>query len=738
MSIRSLLLASAAGVVLTAPAFAQEPTETPSPDAESSDAAAEVESSAAAEGDEPESPEGRPSVITGDSIIVTASPFERTVNETITGTSVVNQEEIARNFQNTIAETITREPGVSSTFFGPAASRPIIRGLGETRIRVLDNGIGSIDASVTSPDHAVAIDPSSAEQVEIVRGTSTLRYGSSAAGGVVNVLSGRIPYETPEGGIDLTGTVGASTVNDGFDFSGAFDVEVGKFGGGSIVLHGDGFYREADDFDIPGFAESAALRAAEAAEAAEAGEGAEEEEEEEAFGTAPNTFFETSGASGGLSWVTDRGYIGVSGTIIDSEYGLPGAKEEEEGEEGEEEGEEEEEGPGFIDLMQRRIDFAAEYQFDGWIQKATARLGYADYEHTEFEGPGEAGTVFSNEGWEGRIETLTNERNFLGGEYRGAQGVQFLLRDFSAIGEEAFVPPSETEQYAVFLQHEYTRGDWRFELGTRFEYTEHQNTVTGEIADFTGSSVSGGVGYQATDAAFVGVTAFRTERAPTIEELFSNGPHLATGTFDIGDPTLDEEIATGVEATFRYVLDRFRFSVNGFYTSYQDFVLFDDTGEEEDGLPVFLFQGVDAEFRGFEVEIDVELFRMGSFGVYGDVGVDFVRATRNDGIDEDLPRIPPLSTVVGLEARHDYGDLRFELEASAEQDDVAAFELPTEGFQLFNLYATVRPLGPDSPFAVRVTASNLTNEEARLHPSFLKDVLPLPGRNLRVAFTASF
>lgn len=692
--------------------------------------------------------------VEGDEIIVTASPLARTVDETIIGTSVVDKEELARNFQNTVAEAIAREPGVSTTYFGAAASRPIIRGLGDDRIRVLDNGIGAIDASVTSPDHAVSIDPASADQVEIVRGTSMLLYGSSAAGGVVNVISGRIPNAVPEGGFDASGTVGVTTADDGFDGSGAFDVKLGDIGGGSIVLHGDGFYRDAEDYDIPGFAESARLRALEEAEEEE---GEEHDEEEEAFGTAENSFFETYGASGGMSWVGENGYFGVSGTVIDSEYGLPGGHEHGHGEEeeGEEEGEEEE--GGFIDLQQRRIDFAGEYRFDGWIEKASLRAGFADYEHAEFEGPDEIGTVFSNEGWEARLELVNREQDFLGGKLRGAQGMQLRFSEFSAIGEEAFVPPSDTSQYGFFVLKEYSNGPWRVDLGGRYERTKQENTVNGESREFDGFSVSGGVGYQATEEIFMGVNGFRTERAPYSTELFADGPHLATDSFEIGDPNLEEEVGAGVEGTIRFTTERFRFSVNGFYTSYQDFVILDETGEfavedeateefvivdalgdGEEGLPVFEFLQDDAEFYGFEAEAQAELFRTGGVEFFGDAGVDYVRATRDGGLDEDLPRIPPLSAVFGLEARHEYGDLRFEVEVVADQNDVAAFELPTDGYELLNLYATIRPMGADSPFAVRMTATNLSDQEARIHSSFLKDILPLRGRNFRIAVSADF
>ncbi len=674
--------------------------------------------------------------VEGDRIIITASPLARSVDETIIGTSIVTEEELARNFQNTLAEIIAREPGISTTYFGPAASRPIIRGLGDDRVRVLDNGIGAIDASVASPDHAVTIDPASATQVEIVRGPATLLYGSSAAGGVVNVISGKIPTAVPEGGFDVSGTIGFSTADEGFDGAGAFDVEIAKFAGGSLILHGDGFYRDAEDYDIPGFAESAAFRAQEEAEE-EGGE--EEEEEEEAFGTLPNSFFETYGASGGLSWVSDRGYFGVSGTVIDSEYGLAGGKKKEEEEEGEEEeGEEEEEGGGFIDLEQRRIDLASEYRFDGWVETAKLRIGYADYEHVEFEAPGEPGTVFTNEGWEGRLELVNRESDFLAGKLRGAQGLQFRFSDFSAIGEEAFIPPTDTSQFGVFLLREYSNGPWRVNVGNRYEYTEHENTITGQTRDFNGFSNSVGVGYDVSDAIFVGVNGSRTQRAPSPTELFADGPHLATDSFEVGDNSLDKEIALGIDGTIRYTTDLFRLSLNGFYTSYEDFIILEATGEEEDGLDVFQFVQDDAQFRGFEALAEAELFRTRHFHFHGDALVDFVRATRDGGLDEDLPRIPPLSAVFGLEARHEYGELRFEVEAVSDQDDVAAFELPTDGYEMLNLYATLRPFGAESAVAVRLAATNLSDEEARIHSSFRKDTVPLRGRNFRVAVSAEF
>lgn len=663
-----------------------------------------------------------------DEIIVTASPLAKSINETIIGVSVISAEELQRNAENSIGETLRRVPGVSSTFFGPGASRPVIRGLGGDRISVLDAGIGSIDASATSPDHAVAIEPATAQRIEIVRGAGTLLYGSSAAGGVVNVFSGRIPRAVPEEGRSGALRIGRTTVDDGVEAAGGFDVKLGDVGPGAFVFHGEGYYRDGDDYEIPGFAESAQLRAAEEAEG--------EAPEEEAFGIVENTSFSKKGGSVGLSYVFDQGFIGLSASANDSNYGVPGGHAEE-GEGGGAE-EEEEEGGVRIDLRQRRLDLDSEFSGAFLIfSKAKLRLGYADYEHQEIEPSGEVGTIFTNEGWEGRLELVETPRGLLGGELGGAIGVQYRHRAFSAIGEEAFVPPTDSDQYGVFALKELTTGPLRFELGGRYENTIHDSPAIGERRTFDAFSVSGGIGYSPSERVFFGVTGFRTERAPSIEELFSDGPHLATQSFEIGDPTLGEETARGVEATLKIGGPRLAFSVNGYYTSYKDFIYEAETGAEEDGLPVFQFTAADATFRGFEVEVEAEIATVGAFDIHADASADFVRATVDVVGDEDLPRIPPLSGLVGFEARSEKADLRLEGEFAADQDRTADFEFPTDGYALFHAYLTLRPWS-SADLAVRLSALNLTDEEARLHTSFLKELAPLPGRNFRISLNGSF
>lgn len=678
-----------------------------------------------------------------DEIVVTASPIERTVGETILNVSVIDGEELQRRLNNTLGETLRRQPGVSSTFFGPGAGRPIIRGLGGDRIRVLDNGIGSIDASSNSPDHAVAVDPATAERIEIVRGSGMLLYGSSAAGGVVNVLSGRIPSEVPEGGISGGLRIGGATVDDSVEAAGGFDLKLGEFGAGTLVFHGEGFYREAEDYDIPGYAESERLRALEEEEHDDDDDDHDHEEEEEAFGVAENSAFETKGGSAGLSFIFDNGFIGVSGTAIDSIYGVPGGHEhgheEDEEDHDEEEHGEEEEGGVSIDLRQRRLDLNGEIEGNfGFFNKAKFRLGYADYEHAEVEPSGEIGTLFTNEGWEGRLELVDKPRNVLGGELTGAFGGQFRFRDFSAIGEEAFVPPTESAQYGLFVLQELALGQWRFDVGGRYENTSHEVTETGFERSFDGFSVSAGAGFQPTETLFFGVTGFRTERAPSTEELFSNGPHLATNAFEIGDPTLGEEVALGVEATARLITEHFRVSINGFYTSYDDFIFETPTGGEEDELPIFAFVAEDATFTGFEAAIDGEIGRFGAFDIHGDTSIDYVRATIDRAETSNLPRIPPVSGIVGLEARSTHVDLRAEFEYALDQDDEAQFELPTDGYEVFNAYVTLRPFAETSGLSVRVAGTNLTDEEVRLHTSFLKDLIPLQGRNFKISLQGTF
>lgn len=668
-----------------------------------------------------------------DTIVVTGSPLDRTQDELLIGASVLQGEELRRRAANTIGETLRLEPGLSDTGFGNGASRPIIRGLGGERVRVLNNGIGSIDASAASPDHAVAVEPATAERIEVVRGTALLRYGSSAAGGVVNVIDGRIPEQALDSG---TGAIRAqtATVDDSVEASGGLTTPIADLGNGKLMLNLQGAIRDAQDFEVPVEPESETLRAF---EGEELGEGEDQLLE--------NSFVETKSGSVGLSYAGERGFLGVSLKETRTEYGIPGGH----GDEGEDDGEEEE-GGVFIDLDQTRVDVNGRYDFAGGaFQSLSLFAGYADYAHTEFEGPGEPGTVFGNEGWEARVELLQTER----GGWRGASGVQVRQREFSAIGEEAFVPPTETEQYGVYTFQEVRSGPWHIEGAARIETTDHERQLDGFSLDFTGVSGSLGAGYAITDNLNVATTVFRTERAPVTEELFSDGPHLATNQFEIGDETLDIETAVGIEGLIHVHGDRGNLTLNVFHTEYDDFIYERATGEfgddiliargeddpeelEEFGeLPVFVFTAADATFTGFEIYGDLNLGEFSGVTLRADGVLDYVETVLDDGAGDDLPRIPPLGLAAGLEAEGYGGSLRFEVDHAGSQDQVADFELPTDSYTLFNLFASY---ALTDRVTARAAVLNLTDEEARLHTSFLKDVAPLPGRNLRVSVSYDF
>ena len=679
-----------------------------------------------------------------DEIIVTGSPLTRSVDEAITGVSVLTGEELSNRLAGTIGETLKAEPGVSSTFFGAGASRPIIRGQGGDRVRVLTNGIGSIDASSASPDHAVAAEPAQAERIEVLRGASLLRYGSSGSGGIINVIDGRIPTELPENGVDGAVRIGASSVDNGREAAGSID-----FGAGNLVFHFDGTIKETDNYRIPGFAESSRLRALEEAEEEhdEDEEGHDEDEhghedEEEAFGRLENSQTKSTALTGGASYIGERGFIGFAVHKFDSDYGIPGGhahghedehEEEHEDEDHDEEEHEEEEGEEqvTIGLDQTRLDVNGALEFDGAIERVQFFGGYADYEHTEFEAPGEVGTVFTNEGYEARIEAIQRENN----GWTAAYGVQLRNRDFAAIGEEAFVPPTKTNQLGIYTFHEKELGEFHLEGALRYENTTQENSITNEDINFDLISVSAGGDVHLSDAVRLGGTIFRTERAPTTEELFSNGPHLATEQFELGDPTLDKEVATGVELAFRHREDGHYLTVNAFYTDYADYIFETETGEEEDGLPVFQFTGEDASFTGFEVQGGMDIGTFGNFTLKADALAEYVRAKTDSG---DLPRIPPLSVLTGLEAESERFKFRAELDYAAEQNKVETFEIPTDDYALVNLFATWRAPVDAQDVRLSLSVLNLLDDDARQHTSFLKDIVPLPGRNVRFSIASSF
>lgn len=648
--------------------------------------------------------------------IVVSAGGEGVLAELYSPASVMRGIDLRAGAQASLGETLAEAPGVSSSYHGPGSSRPIIRGLGGDRVRVLESGVGSGDASNTSPDHAPGVEAMIAERIEIIRGPATLLYGSSAIGGVVNIEDGRVPKELPAhpltGSVILRGGTVADERNGAVVLNGA---------AGSIAYHASGLWRETDDYAIPGHAE-----------AHHEEEPAGDEGEENIL---PNSAVETARFAAGVSYVGGNGFLGLAYSGYDSDYGVPGGHgHEEEGADGAEE-----EGDVGIDLQQRRVDVESGWRFGGsFLKGISARLGVADYRHFEVIANDETGTReietrFFNDEWEGRLEL----QHAIGSSATGALGMQLRDRDFEAIGEEAFVPPTSTSQVAVFLYEQFDFGALGVQAGVRLEHQSTTNETGG--VDRTDDGVSASLGFiaEASEAVSFVVNGSRSAKLPTAEELFSDGPHLATLQFEVGDPDLEQEVGYSLDAGVRLVEGRVRGELTFFVNSFDHFIFQAFTGEERDDLPVSRWSQGDALFTGFEGRADVELFHAGNGHVVLDAWGEYVRAELTE-TDEPLPRIPPFGFGAGLgyEAPTWHGHVGVRRVTS--QDRVASFEEETAGYTLWNASLGYRLFSGRLAHDIVLSATNLTDQEARSHTSFLKELAPLPGREVRLTYQLSF
>lgn len=668
-------------------------------------------------------------------IVVSASGLEQL--DILAGTSVFEAEEIQRNLSGQIGEVLAKLPGVSATGFAPGASRPVLRGFQGERVRVLVDGIGTADVSNTSVDHATSIDPLTAERIEVLRGPAVLLYGSQAIGGAVNVIDKRIPVRVPEKGYHLDALVAGDTATDLRSGGASLDVAIGE----SLVAHVDGSWRESDDLDIPGFQLAPGLRAdllEEADEEEAEGELEEAEELREAAaqsGFVPNTASETWTVNGGFGVILGESTFGASVGYYDTGYGVPtrpGAGHH--GEEGEEGGEGEEEGEELvsIDLQQFRADFKGDiYLGDGFLSRLKLRAGYSDYTHTEFEGD-EVGTTFDSQGIETRLELVQNET----GSSRGSIGVQYRYRDFFAEGAEAYVPPNVTDQFSLFAMQELSKGPIQLELAGRFETTAVEDTQNRIARNFDTVSGAAGLVWESDAALRAGINVSRAERAPSAEELFSNGPHIATQAFEIGDPDLTTESAWGAEAFVRGRVGRAQISLAVFQQWFDNYIYLSETGAEQDELPVFVYLQQDADYFGVEGDVSLPVFDKDGFGLVADLSGSYIRAELNDGAN--VPRIPPLSLLGGLEVQTSAFDVRGEVQWFAKQDQVAGFETESDAFALVNFLVSWRPLADNQNVFVQLSADNVFDVTGRRHASFTKDFVPLAGRNIRASIRLSF
>lgn len=665
-----------------------------------------------------------------DEIVVTAPFVERL--DILSGTSAISGEVLAEKTRAQLGDILTSLPGVSATSFSPGASRPVLRGYQGNRVAVLTDGIGNIDASNTSADHAVTIDTLTVERIEVLRGPAVLLFGGQAVGGAVNALDKRIPRSIPDEKIHIDALAGYSSAARDWSGGASIDMPISD----RVIVHLDGSYRNSDDLRTGGYVLSPNLRAevldfaAEEASEGNLEEAAEATELANQRGRIPNSAVKTWTAGGGIAFIDDGGNLGLSYSIYDTKYGIParpGASHSHEGGESEEG-----EAPVTIGLRQYRVDFRGEVEMgDGFFEKLRLRAGYADYTHTEFEGD-EIGTVFDSQGIEARAEFIQNNRN----GWRGASGVQYQTRDFEAIGAEAFVPPNKSRQLGVFTLQEFTFGPLDAEVAVRIDSAKLRADTLGLSRSFNNFSGAVGLGYHIGDLK-IGVNLSRTGRAPAVEELFSNGPHIATQAFEIGDPDLKSERAWNGELYARYETPNAAFSATLYNNRFDNFIYEAETGDIEDDLPVFQYFQNDAKVWGVEFQASKRLASFGDTNLSVDGVADYTRAKISSG-GGNIPRIPPLRLLGGVELTSASIDLRGEVEWSDDQNKIAEFETPTDGFTLVNASATWRPFGRDRNIALIASANNIFDVTARRAASFTKDFVPLSGRDFRVTARLSF
>lgn len=662
--------------------------------------------------------------------IIVTGVFERSQEDILSGTSVVTGTELVRELRPTIGDTLASQPGVSATSFGPNASRPVLRGFQGERVRVLTDGIGSFDVSNTSVDHAVVINPLTADRIEVLRGPSALLFGSAAIGGVINVFDSRIPRQVPDEPVHLDSILTYGSAANERSLASEVEVPLSNI----LVVHLDGSYSKTGNLRTGGHILAPELRA-------EAAESDEPEVAELATlrGKLPNSGSERWEIAGGLALITEGGSLGFSVGHFDNFYGVP-QRYVIEHHEGEEEEEEEEHAHEQvrIDMRQTRADLRGEIlPASGLLEAIRLRAGFADYRHDELEESGEIGTRFFNKSIESRLELVQARR----GGWEGAVGAQMFVRDFRVVGEEKFLPENETQQYGLFTLQALELGAFRAEAGGRVEQSILSAVADADLGTsaqhrrFTTWSGSLGGSYALDEGLRLGLNFSHTQRAPSAEELFASGPHLGTQSFEIGDPALGKEKSWGVEASLHGRGSGYSFSLSAHHSWFSNYIYQEITGAEVDELPVFQYRQGKARYYGFEAEGSVKLAQLGRYSINLDGLADYVHARIvNVG---PAPRIPPLRLLAGLEAQGNQLQGRLEVEHVFDQERVAMNETPTDEYTLVNASIAFKPL-PGNESTIILSANNIFDVVARRHASFLKDHAPLAGRDIRVTARLSF
>jgi iron complex outermembrane receptor protein len=653
----------------------------------------------------------------GQAIVVTGT--RRPTADVLGGVSVLDADEMAHDLKPSLGDTLADMPGVSASSFGPSSSRPILRGLSGEDASILIDGLTSLDLSASDPDHAVAINPLTAERIEVLRGPGALLYDSSAIGGVVNVIDNRIPRAVPAR-LDADLLLNYGTAAN--ERSGNLSVNVPI--GGHFVAHADGAYSKYDDLHVGGYLLTDPLRREALASPDPA---------IRALASLRNMLLNTAGRvndlAGGLAYVDGELNVGVSYNHHDARYGVPIRFSLDPNVQPEE---------PTIDAHQDRADVRANVPIGGFLRLFEMRAGISKYHHDELTPDGSVGSSFYSNGGEVRADVVQTER----GGWGGTTGVQYLSQTARIRGEEKYLPDSRKEETGLFTLQTYENGPLRLEGAFRIESAKLTADADAQIGNgaldrsFTPISASVGGKYEFLRDWRIGLALSHSERAPSIEELFSLGPHGGSQQFLIGNPDLTKQASNGVELSLRRTSGGVRFEGSIYYNRYSNFIYQAPTGEIRDGLPVYLFGEGRANYYGFDFDTDVHLGQVFGIDWGSEVTADAVRAKiRNFG---NAPEIPPLRVLGGLYGTRGKVTGRVEVEHVWDQTDIAPEETPTPGYTMVNASIDWHPIDKNPDLTLSLTGNNLFDVNARRHASDLKDFAPLAGRDIRLTARMNF
>lgn len=641
-------------------------------------------------------------------IVVTAT-LHRSRADTVLPVNLLAGEELREQIGATLGATLAEQVGVNSASFGPGVGAPVIRGQSANRVQILQGGIGNIDAAAVSPDHANSLEPALATRIEVIRGPATLLYGNGAIGGVVNVIDNRIPTRLTEGTKGMLESRHNSVSDQ--------QVSVGLLEGsiGQVAWHVDGVYRESNDLEIAGFALNPVLLDSADPEAME--------ELAESRGVVRNTGARSNAQSVGASWIFEDGYIGVAFNRLDNQYGIPAGSHTHHGEE-----------DVLIDMRQDRIDLEFELPLSGFFDEVHGRIGAVDYEHLEIEGT-EIGTRYTQSGVEGRVALHQVEAE----GRQGVVGFQGSMREFAALGSEAFIPATDIGSLALFTVQSLDTGSVLFEAGARIERQTLDQVSGGCDRSDTSWSGSGSALWRMTEQSNLIFSVSHSERAATVDERYSNVqgdctelplelmvPHAATQRLEVGLPDADTEQATNFEFGLRKHAGGITGELNFFYNDIADYIYLANTELEYDEVMVSRFRQEDASFIGLEAQLSAPLRRSGDHLTEVSFFADYVRAELDSS--GDVPRIPPLRAGIELQHSHVHWQAKLRWQEVQQQDNVAFGELASAGYSLLSAYADWHFDLGNREALVFLRGTNLLDEEIREHPSFLKEVAPGAGR----------